>query len=263
MPDITAPNAGAYGVWGPQYAAALAAQANSPVAGPLNMLALSSRAQGEQGGYGAALDTTQQRQLELARAEANTKIQEQLIQQLAPLATAGATGYANPVMQQFGIMPNAQAGGAIDDAALQNVFSNVFKNRATGVTDLRESGVGQDNAALAETLMPTNPAAPLAPFSNIITPGNANDATRASASMIAAQAAMKNANRPVTARNDPEDFETVTTEETDPSTGNVVRRSRRQRVGGGAAPAPVAMPGPVQTWAEKEAAIAAALNARR
>lgn len=250
MPDITAPNAGAYGVWGPQYAAALAAQANSPVAGPLNMLALSSHAQGEQGDYGSALDTTQRRQLELARAEAETKLQEQLIQQMAPLAAAGATGYADPVMQQFGIMPNAQAGGAIDAASLANTYSDVFKNNATGVVDLRESGIGPTMEATPEVLMPSVPGAPLAPFMPVTTPGNANDATRANASMLQAQASMKNANRPASAGRSPEDFETITTEEIDPATGNSVRRSRRQRVGGSQTPAPAAAPGQL-TWEQK------------
>lgn len=196
MADISAPNAGAYGIWGPQYAAALAAQSGSPVAGPLNMLALASRAAGEGGAYSQDLMTTQGRQLELARMEADAKMQEALINQMAPLAAAGATGYAHPVMQQFGIIPNAQAGGAIDAAQLQETAATVFDRRAGAVADLAAAGVMPSVENVNDTLLPTDPSAPLPEYQAYMTPGDISDRTTADARMKSAEADMVSARQP-------------------------------------------------------------------
>ena len=248
MPDISAPNAGAYGIWGPQYAAALAAQSGSPVAGPLNMLAMASHARQEQGGYSQDLMATQQRQLEMAEAANQARLQEQMIQQLVPAAAAGATRYIAPVAQSFGIQPNAQAGGAIDDAQLQETMAGVFNNRASGLASVAEIGRAPPIEQTNEVLMPPDPMAPQPEYVPYMTPANLADAERARAATTQAAASMVSANKPSSGGGGggSEGYTTITEEQMLPD--GSIRRVARRIPGSGGTPlvptAPVRPGGP-------------------
>lgn len=222
MPDISAPNAGAYGIWGPQYAAALAAQSGSPVAGPLNMLAMASRARQEQGGYSQDLMATQQRQLEMAEAANQARLQEQMIQQLVPAAAAGATRYIAPVAQSFGIQPNAQAGGAIDDAQLQETMAGVFNNRASGLASVAEIGRAPPIEQINDVLMPPDPTAPQPEYVPYMTPANTAAAQNADSNTMNAQSRRIEANRPPSSGGGREQTVDVR-EEINPRTGAIER----------------------------------------
>lgn len=223
MADISAPNAGAYGIWGPQYAAALAAQANSPVAGPLNMLALGSHSRREQGAYSDDLMQTQQSQLENARIEAETARMQAAAETLPAGIQYGGLDALMPFLTANGVNLDATASTARDGLVAQDVMGSVFKNRATGVTDLRGSGVGQVNEALPQTLTPSDPYAPLAPFENVTTPANAVAAQNANSNTMNAQSNRINAVRGPSSGGGERNQTVDVREEINPRTGKIER----------------------------------------
>lgn len=196
MTDISAPAAGAYNIWGPAYAQALAGQTGNPVSGPLNMMAMRGYMGNEQGAYSQDLAATQQAQLAALRAEANAKIQEALINQIPGIAQHGATGYVDPIMQQAGLMPNAEAGAVIDENVIRDIAAGAFKDRSAGTAAMAEAGFAPPPEAINETLMPPDPNAALAEYVPYMSPSNQADITSAEARKTSAQADVISANRP-------------------------------------------------------------------
>lgn len=196
MADISAPNAGAYGIWGPQLAAALAAQSGSPVAGPLNMLAMHGYAGQEQGGYSADLMQTQQRQLEAARLAAQTDAAKAAWGAIPGAIQYGGLDYIDPMLRAQGMLPNAAAGSARDDLVAQDISAGAFRDRAAGVSDVAAVGFAPTPENLPQALMPTDPTAPSVPYAPYMSPDAINDQTRANAAMKSAEADMVSANRP-------------------------------------------------------------------
>lgn len=196
MADITAPNAGAYGIWGPQYAAALAAQSGSPVAGPLNMLAMRGYMGQEQGGYGAALDQTQVRQLEAARMAEETARMEAAAGAIPAGIQYGGLDALMPFLAANGIALDPTASTARDALVTQDISAGAFRDRSAGVADVAEAGYAPAPADINETLMPSVPTAAPAEYAPYMSPANLADAERARAAIMQGQAAITSSNRP-------------------------------------------------------------------
>lgn len=196
MAEISAPNAGAYGIWGPAYAQALAGQTGSAGAGPLNMLALRSYMGQEQGGYGEALAATQQAQLQAARIAAEAEKAKAALGVIPSGIQFGGTEYLDPILRQFGLLPDANAGAVRDTAVLEDLAAGAFKDRSAGTAAVANVGFAPPASDINNLLMPPDPTAPLPEFMPYMTPKETSDRISANANTVSAQASMVNANRP-------------------------------------------------------------------
>ena len=240
MADITAPNAGAYGIWGPQYAAALAAQAGSPVAGPLNMLAMRGYMGQEQGGYGAALDQTQVRQLEAARMAEETARMEAAAGALPAGIQYGGLDALMPFLIANGITLDPTASTARDALVTQDISAGAFRDRSAGVADVAEAGYAPAPADINETLMPPDPTAAPAEYVPYMSPANTADSRRADAAVMQGQAAITSSNRPQSSGGSGSDGYTTITEEQMMPDGSIRRFTRRIPGSGGTPLVPTA-----------------------
>ena len=196
MADISAPNAAAYGIWGPAYAQALAAQSQGPVAGPLNMLAMRGYMGNEQGGYGEALAATRQAQLQAAQMEADAKVAAAAAGQLGSLNQYGGVPTFMPFLADAGINVDPAAATARTDLVTNDVAAGAFKDQTGGVANLADVGYLPPTDVISEQLFPVAAGEEAVPLEPYMTPDARNDQARAEAAMISAQAARTNANRP-------------------------------------------------------------------
>jgi hypothetical protein len=194
MPEITAPNAQAYGTY--EQALAQMLQGGGAIAGPLNQLALNGYARQQRGNYDLALQRTQALQAEQARREQQAEVQRQYLSSAPSLATAGALGFIDP--GQFDIRASLPYGQANDMTVQNNRDAESLKNRASAIGTMagdvgllpNEAGVQQ---LLLEGMIEEEENQGLLPFT---APQTIIDQQTADARTTAAAASMANATRP-------------------------------------------------------------------
>lgn len=194
MADISAPNAAAYGIWGPAYAQALAAQSQGPVAGPLNMLAMRGYMGNEQGGYGEALAATQQAQLAQARMEADAEISKAALGQASGLNQYGGGGMLD--WSALGIPTNQAAIDARTADVSNDIAAGIFKDTSAGMANVADTGYLPSTQVMSEQLFPVAAGEEAVELSPYMTPDAQNDRMRAEAAKTSAAAAVTSANRP-------------------------------------------------------------------
>lgn len=225
MPEITAPNAQAYGTY--EQALAQMLQGGGQIAGPLNQLALNGYARQQRGQYDLALQRTQALQQQEMQRAAEAELEKTYLQQIAPMASAGVSS-AVPG-SQYGvdtILPMLQAA---DNSVINKNEADALLDRSGAVSNMAGVGLLPNAVGTSDILFeggiqsPENE--PLMPY---MSPDATNDATRAAASMKSADASMINAARgPSSGGGDGTQYETVTYEDRDKATGNVTKHSRR------------------------------------
>jgi hypothetical protein len=194
MPEITAPNAQAYGTY--EQALAQMLQGGGAIAGPLNQLALNGYARQQRGNYDLALQRTQALQAEQARRELAAETQRQYISSAPGLAEAGALGFIDP--GQFDIRASLPYGQANDMTVQNNRDAESLKNRASAIGTMagdvgllpNEAGVQQ---LLLEGMIEEEENQGLLPFT---APQTIIDQQTADARTTTAAASMANATRP-------------------------------------------------------------------
>ena len=146
MPDITAPNAQAYGTYEQALAQMLAG--GGQVAGPLNALALNSYAREQRGQYGLALQRTQQMQQQQAQEAYQAELQKQYIASLPALTAAGGAGILPS--DQVGLNTYLPAIQTSDNSIINAREADAFKANTGGIANLADIGYGFTPAATSE-----------------------------------------------------------------------------------------------------------------
>lgn len=189
MPDITAPNAGAYGIFSPAYAASLVQSRGNAGADILNRWALRSHAGAEQGQYDEALQRTQAAQRELAMREIQAELEKTYLQQIAPMAAQGVGGAVSMPTQSF----------SVDAPYLQNADATFQAERAADTQLARAQALGEIapiGVMPAEAEMAPYLGLGQAPREGYMTPDATSERMRAEAAQKQAEASMVAARRP-------------------------------------------------------------------
>lgn len=193
MPDITAPNAQAYGTY--EQALAQMLSGGGAIAGPLNALALNGYARQERGQYDLALQRTQALQQQEMERAAQAELAKTYLQQIAPMAAAGVSS-AVP-SDQFGVQTLLPMMQAADNSVINENESVGLKNNSSAIANMAEVGLLPNPAGVADILfdggIQTSENEPFLPY---MTPDATSDRIRADASTTSANAAMANASRP-------------------------------------------------------------------
>lgn len=148
MPEITAPNAQAYGTYEQALGQMLAG--GGAVAGPLNALALNGYAREQRGQYGLALQRTQQMQQQAAQEANQVALQDRYMQTLASLNENGGARLLDP--EQFNVNANMGAAASNDMSYLNNQDAEATKANSAALGNMYDQGQTLPQEAVYEFL---------------------------------------------------------------------------------------------------------------
>lgn len=151
------PAAAMYGVFGPQYAAALAAPTDSAAEHALNVMALRNNSADEAARYDAQLIAAQEAQLKGEDTRGYYGLQRALIDNAAdPLPGEYSIGKQDD--GRYGFIADPVIQGVNRQQVMHGQNADAFKDRASGIADLAEKGYRIPNMAVGGMLRsPTNP----------------------------------------------------------------------------------------------------------
>jgi len=190
----SAPNAAAYGVFSPTYAAKLAQGSGNPGADVLNNLALMMLSRQERGSYSDDLRYVNDMAAKAAEAENQADIARAYLPTIAPQAEAGVS--SSVTVDNPYVKVNRPGLEAADVVNLDATASGATKNQSEVIKNLAQADVRPTLEYIAGMIanpLQTTPA----DVENYTTYENLTDRMKAEASQTSAKASMVRANKGV------------------------------------------------------------------